>query len=111
MKLLLWTCCVSSVLSWEMSLLHVNDIHARMEETSKYSGPCMEKDKLAGKCFGGLARISKAVQNFKAKDKSKTKYHKAAKKEGYEGWVSVSRKWRHGVRWSKPLKAALKGNQ
>jgi len=58
------------ILCWEMSLLHVNDIHARMEETSKYSGPCQEKDKLAGKCFGGLARLSKAVENFKAQDEN-----------------------------------------
>ena len=30
--------------AWELSLLHVNDIHARMEETNKYSSPCTTKD-------------------------------------------------------------------
>ena len=30
----------------------------------------MEKKKLTGKCFGGLARISKAVQNLKAKEEN-----------------------------------------
>ena len=65
MKLLGLVLFISGALCWEMTLLHVNDIHARMEETSKYSGPCQEKDKLDGKCFGGLARISKAVENIK----------------------------------------------
>ena len=70
MRLLLVTCCVSSVLSWKMSLLHVNDIHARMEETSKYSRPCDETYKFARKYFGGLARISQTVRNFKAKEEN-----------------------------------------
>ena len=64
--LFLW--CVSNVLSWELSLLHVNDIHVRMEETSKYSSPCKEKDQKAGKCYGGLARISAAVKKFKSEE-------------------------------------------
>ena len=25
---------------WELSLVHVNDIHVRMEETNKYSAAC-----------------------------------------------------------------------
>ena len=70
MLLLSLTWFLPGVLCWEMSLLHVNDIHARMEETSKYSGPCQEKDKMAGKCFGGLARLSKAVENIKAQDEN-----------------------------------------
>jgi hypothetical protein len=28
------------VLAWELTLLHVNDIHVRMEETNKYSAAC-----------------------------------------------------------------------
>ena len=27
-------------LAWELTLLHVNDIHVRMEETNKYSAAC-----------------------------------------------------------------------
>jgi hypothetical protein len=26
--------------AWDLSLLHVNDIHVRMEETNKYSALC-----------------------------------------------------------------------
>jgi len=54
--------------AWELSLLHVNDIHARMEETNKYSSPCTTKDQAAGLCFGGLARIVTAVNKVKNDD-------------------------------------------
>ena len=56
---------LSMVASWELSLLHVNDIHARMEETNKYSAKCREKDKAKGKCYGGLARLFTAVKDLR----------------------------------------------
>ena len=46
----------------------MNDIHARMEETNKYSSPCTDKDHKAGKCYGGLARIVTAVKKVKNED-------------------------------------------
>ena len=33
----LFACCLASL---NLTVLHVNDIHARFEETSKYSGNC-----------------------------------------------------------------------
>ena len=30
----------SKCFCWEMSLVHINDIHVRMEETNKYSAAC-----------------------------------------------------------------------
>ena len=54
--------------AWELSLLHMNDIHARMEETNKYSSTCTSKDQDAGKCYGGLARIVTAVKKVQNED-------------------------------------------
>ena len=34
---------------YDLTLLHVNDIHVRMEETSKYSSTCKQEDKDAGR--------------------------------------------------------------
>ena len=34
---------------YDLTLLHVNDIHVRMEETSKYSSTCKQADKVAGR--------------------------------------------------------------
>eukprot|EP00092_Neocalanus_flemingeri_P075469 GFUD01093483.1.p1 GENE.GFUD01093483.1~~GFUD01093483.1.p1 ORF type:complete len:581 (+),score=153.54 GFUD01093483.1:319-2061(+) len=56
---------LSSVIAWDLTLLHVNDIHVRMEETNKYSSNCKPRDKQAGKCFGGLSRLSQAVKDIK----------------------------------------------
>ena len=56
------------VTAWQLSVLHVNDIHARMEETNKYSGPCTTRDAGRGKCYGGLARVVTAVRKVKTQD-------------------------------------------
>ncbi|TRY64203.1 hypothetical protein TCAL_04631 [Tigriopus californicus] len=53
---------------FELTVLHVNDIHVRIEETNKYSGNCKAEDKEAGHCFGGLARLHTAVKEVKAKE-------------------------------------------
>ncbi|KAG5277446.1 hypothetical protein AALO_G00117710 [Alosa alosa] len=37
--------------AWDLTLLHTNDVHARIEETSKDSGKCTKTP-----CFGGVAR-------------------------------------------------------
>ena len=54
--------CISSeflpiVKCYDLTLLHVNDIHVKMEETNKYSSVCKPHDKQKGKCYGGVARL------------------------------------------------------
>jgi len=70
MRLLHLTLLVGWASAWELTLLHVNDIHVRMEETNKYSASCKERDAKAGKCYGGLARIHKAVNDIKHKEEN-----------------------------------------
>ena len=41
---------LSMLSAWDLTLLHVNDIHMRMEETNKYSSNCKQKDMHAGEC-------------------------------------------------------------
>jgi len=55
---------------WDLDLLHVNDIHVRMEETNKYSAACRLADKDRGKCFGGVARLATAVKKEKESGKN-----------------------------------------
>ena len=39
------SCCLSIALAeYSIHLLHVNDIHARFEETNKYSARCTQED-------------------------------------------------------------------
>jgi len=58
------------VTAWQLNLLHVNDIHVRMEETNKYSASCKPWEKEAGKCYGGLARMYSAVKEIKEREEN-----------------------------------------
>uniref|UniRef100_A0A1B0CVT4 5'-nucleotidase n=2 Tax=Lutzomyia longipalpis TaxID=7200 RepID=A0A1B0CVT4_LUTLO len=44
--------------SYEIIILHINDMHARFDQTNAGSNKCQEKDKIASKCYGGFARVS-----------------------------------------------------
>jgi len=61
---------VKYALCFEMTLLHVNDIHVKIEETNKYSSTCKPRDKEAGQCYGGVARLSQAVKEIKGREKN-----------------------------------------
>lgn len=42
----------------ELIILHNNDMHARFEQTGKYSNTCQPADMADNKCYGGFARVS-----------------------------------------------------
>ena len=46
---------------YSLTILHTNDFHSRFEPISKYDSPCNAEDNTAGKCFGGTARLVKAI--------------------------------------------------
>ncbi|XP_046374001.2 snake venom 5'-nucleotidase-like [Haliotis rufescens] len=50
------------VVGFNLTILHTNDIHARFEQTNKYSGQCQADDVTEGKCFGGTARLVTKVR-------------------------------------------------
>ncbi|KAG5332724.1 APY Apyrase, partial [Acromyrmex heyeri] len=47
---------------FELSIIHLNDFHARFEQTSPYSGVCREDHKKD--CIGGIARVYTAVNQL-----------------------------------------------
>ncbi|KAM9840335.1 snake venom 5'-nucleotidase-like [Aulostomus maculatus] len=53
---------VSASAAWDLVLLHTNDVHARVEETSKHSGTCGQ----GGACYAGVARRATAVKNVRS---------------------------------------------
>lgn len=67
LKVLLVLQCMSRALcaGLELTLLHTNDVHARVEETNKDSGKCTK-----GNCFAGVARRFTAVQEIRARDRN-----------------------------------------
>ncbi|XP_059169386.1 snake venom 5'-nucleotidase-like [Physella acuta] len=49
-----------------ITVLHTNDVHARIEESDKNGAPCTDALRSAGKCFGGVARIRTMVNRKRA---------------------------------------------
>ncbi|XP_031148913.1 5'-nucleotidase [Sander lucioperca] len=54
---------VSPSAAWDLVLLHTNDVHARVEETSEYSGKCGGSSK---KCFAGVARRATEIKRIRS---------------------------------------------
>lgn len=51
--------------SWDLVLLHTNDVHARVEETDLYSGKCV-----SGGCLAGVARRSTMIQRIRSSQRN-----------------------------------------
>ncbi|XP_050045750.1 protein 5NUC-like [Dermacentor andersoni] len=49
-----------------LTILHTNDIHSHIEQSTKYGGVCPDADMKQNKCVGGVARITAKVKALKA---------------------------------------------
>ncbi|XP_029981819.1 5'-nucleotidase [Sphaeramia orbicularis] len=58
-------CCFGQDSTFELTLLHTNDNHARIEETSVDSGKCPD----GGACFAGVARLFTKVSEIRRNEK------------------------------------------
>lgn len=47
--------------AWELTILHTNDVHSRLEQTSEDSSKCVN----ATRCVGGVARLFTKVQQIR----------------------------------------------
>jgi 5'-nucleotidase/UDP-sugar diphosphatase len=56
----------SAQADFSLTVLHINDFHARFEQISKYEGGCSAEDNREGKCFGGSARLVSAIAEARA---------------------------------------------
>lgn len=65
LTLLLCVSLSSSSAAWDLVLLHTNDVHARVEETSKHSGKCG-----SGECFAGVARRATVINRIRSSEKN-----------------------------------------
>ena len=50
---LLWL----SANAYNLTILHTNDVHARIDEAHKYGGICSPEQSAEGDCVGGSARL------------------------------------------------------
>ena len=40
-----------------LDILHINDLHSRIELINRFNSTCSREDEIARKCFGGVARV------------------------------------------------------
>jgi 5'-nucleotidase len=47
---------------YSLTILHINDVHSRIEPINRFDSTCRPSDNAAGKCFGGMARVKTAIE-------------------------------------------------
>jgi 5'-nucleotidase/UDP-sugar diphosphatase len=46
---------------YELNILHINDLHSRIEAINKYDSTCSAEEAGKNECFGGIARVKTAI--------------------------------------------------
>jgi 5'-nucleotidase / UDP-sugar diphosphatase len=49
-----------------LHILHINDLHSRIQPINAFDSTCPAEDDAAGECFGGVARIATAVNQLRS---------------------------------------------
>lgn len=50
---------------YTLHILHVNDLHSRIEPINRFDSTCSTEDETEGKCFGGVARLATKVRELR----------------------------------------------
>ena len=48
-----------------LHILHINDLHSRIQPINRFDSTCPAEDDAAGECFGGVARIAAAIDGLR----------------------------------------------
>jgi 5'-nucleotidase len=51
----------TALADFQLTILHINDLHSRLEPINKSDSTCSAKEAEANECFGGIARIKSAI--------------------------------------------------
>ena len=63
--------CVCAVFGeFKLTILHTNDVHARVEQGSKYAARCSASDASENKCYGGAARRKTEVDRIRRENQN-----------------------------------------
>jgi hypothetical protein len=46
---------------YTLDILHINDLHSRIESINRFDSTCSSEDETEGKCFGGIARVKTKI--------------------------------------------------
>jgi 5'-nucleotidase len=56
----------AALADYELTILHINDFHSRVESINKYDSTCSAEDEAKNVCFGGAARLKTAFDQTRA---------------------------------------------
>ncbi len=48
-----------------LHIIHINDLHSRIQPISRFDGTCGVEDNAAGECFGGVARVATMINQLR----------------------------------------------
>ncbi|MGR3493381.1 MAG: multifunctional 2',3'-cyclic-nucleotide 2'-phosphodiesterase/5'-nucleotidase/3'-nucleotidase, partial [Shimia sp.] len=64
MRILATTTAAAAVLAtsaaadYTLHIIHINDLHSRIESINRFDSSCNAEGEAEGECFGGVARIA-----------------------------------------------------
>lgn len=50
---------------YTLNIIHINDLHSRIEPINKYDSTCDAESDAEGKCFGGVARVATKINELR----------------------------------------------
>jgi len=50
---------------YTLHILHINDLHSRIEPINRFDSTCSAEDNAEGKCFGGVARVATKINELR----------------------------------------------
>jgi 5'-nucleotidase/UDP-sugar diphosphatase len=50
---------------YTVHVLHINDLHSRIEPINRFDSTCKAEDDAEGKCFGGVARVATKINELR----------------------------------------------
>ena len=51
----------AALADYELNILHINDLHSRIESINKFDSTCSAEEEGKDECFGGVARLKTAI--------------------------------------------------
>ena len=56
----------TALADFQLTILHINDFHSRIEPINRYDSTCSAKESETNECFGGIARVKSAIDAKRA---------------------------------------------
>ena len=51
---------------YTLHIIHINDLHSRIEPINRFDSTCSAEDNEAGECFGGVARVKTMIDQLRS---------------------------------------------